>query len=163
MLTERSRYRAADKREMYAGGHPNARAKEIHRRFIAGPLPRFVPFAAVLETQGRISGAIIRVPLVTVRYGGNWYLVSMLGDGANWVRNVRAADGDAVLLHGRRRQVHLDEVPVAERAPIIKRYLFFAPGARPHMPVDWRAARSEFEAVAEDYPVFRLTWPGRRR
>ena len=32
---------------------------------------------------------------------GERYLVSMLGNDAAWVRNLRAADGSAVLRHGR--------------------------------------------------------------
>ena len=107
--------RAALMRARYAGGRPNDEAKAIHRRYAAGPLPRLVPIAAVLDVPGRVSGATIHVPLVIVPYRAHWYLVSMLGAQANWVRNVEAADGSAVLLHGRRRPVHLVEVPVAQR------------------------------------------------
>jgi hypothetical protein len=81
----------------------------------------------------------------------------MFGERSGWVLNVRAAHGEAVLTHGRRRSVRLVEVPVAERAPIIKRYLLFALGARPHMPITWRQPLSDFEAVAANYPVFRIT------
>jgi hypothetical protein len=41
-------------------------------------------------------------------------------------------------------------------APILKRYLDLAPGARAHFPVDRDAALSEFEALAPLYPVFRI-------
>jgi deazaflavin-dependent oxidoreductase (nitroreductase family) len=139
---------------MYPGGRPTDEAKAIHRRFVDGPIPRLVPVACVLEVPGRKSGALTRVPLVIVRFRGTWYLVSMFGDDANWVRNVRAADGHAVLLHGRRRPVRLVEVPPPERAPIIKRYLMFAMGARPHVPVHWRAPRADFEDIAAKLPVF---------
>jgi len=148
--------RAEEKRARYAGGHPSDAAKAIHRRFESGPLPRLLPIAAVLDVVGRVSGTTIHVPLVIVRYRRGWYLVSMLGDRANWVRNVRATHGEAVLTHGRRRPVHLVEVPVTERAPIIKRYLFFALGARPHMAIDWRAPLADFASVAAGYPVFRV-------
>jgi hypothetical protein len=142
---------------MYAGGRPDEAARAIHRRFVSGPLPRLLPIAAVLDVRGRISGATIHVPLATVRYRGSWYLVSMLGERSNWVRNVRAAGGNAVLTHGRRRFVRLVEVPVAERAPIIRRYLTFALGARPHVAISWLASRAVFEAVAGNYPVFQVT------
>jgi hypothetical protein len=46
---------------------------------------------------------IVHVPLAIVPYRSHWYLVSMLGDQANWVRNVQAGAGDAVLLHGGHR------------------------------------------------------------
>lgn len=52
--------------------------------------------------------------------------------------------------------MRLVEVPVASRAPIIKRYLFFALGARPHMQVGWRDRLAAFDAVAAVYPVFRV-------
>lgn len=150
------RDRAAAKREMYAGGRPNEEARAIHRRFSAGPIPRLLPVACVLDVRGRSSGRTVSVPLVIVRWRGDWYVASMLGDDSNWVRNVRAADGRAVLLHGRRRAVRLTEVEPRDRAPILRRYLLFAWGARPHMDVHWRAPLEEFEAVADRYPVFRV-------
>lgn len=148
--------RAEHLRSLYAGGGPNAEAKAIHRRYTAGPLPRLVPIAAVLEVPGRVSGATIHVPLVIVPYRARWYLVSMLGAQANWVHNVQAAEGKALLLHGRRRPVQLVEVPPHQRAPIIRRYLLLAWGARPHMSVTWHSPLREVAAVAADHPVFRV-------
>ena len=89
-------------------------------------------------------------------YEGERYLVSMLGKDANWVRNLEADGGRAELRHGRRESVSLVEVDPALRAPILRRYLALAPGARPHIPVDRKAPLGEFEAVAADYPVFRI-------
>ena len=82
--------------------------------------------------------------------------MSMLGQKAAWVQNVRAARGHAVLKHGRREKVLLQEVEAAKRPPILRRYLELAPGARPHIPVDRRAPLEDFEAIAKDYPVFRI-------
>jgi hypothetical protein len=141
---------------MYAGGRPGADARAIHRRFVAGPIPRLLPVAAVLHVRGRTSGAAIDVPIVVAPYRWRWYTVAMLGEQANWVRNVRAADGVAELTHGRRRPVRLVEVPVQVRAPIIRRYLLFAWGARPHVSVRWNDPRSAFEAVAPHHPTFRV-------
>lgn len=144
-------------RAMYAGGRPSEAAKAIHRRFVDGPLPRLLPIAGVLEVRGRVSGNVISVPVAPVRYRGKWYLVSMLGQQSNWVANVRAAGGEAVLLHGRRRSVHLvEEVRPELKAPIIKRYLLLALSARPHVSVSWRAPSSEIQGVASRYPVFRI-------
>lgn len=148
--------RAQRLRALYPGGRPTPEARAIHRRFVAGPLPRVLPIAAVLEVPGRRTGQPTRVPLVIVRSHGSWFLVSMFGERSNWVRNVRTAQGEAVLVHGRRRTVRLVEVPVASRAPIIRRYLFFAWGARPHMQVSWRDPLTAFDAVAAVYPVFRV-------
>jgi hypothetical protein len=87
---------------------------------------------------------------------GERYLVSMLGTEASWVRNVQAAEGKAVLRYGRREAVRLEEVPVEQRAPILKAYLQKAPGARGHIAIDKDAPLAEFERVAAQYPVFRV-------
>jgi len=81
----------------------------------------------------------------------------MLGQDANWVANVRAADDEAVLCHGRRERIRLREVAEEERPPILRLYLAKAPGARPHIPVDRHAPIEAFAAVAADYPVFLVT------
>ena len=67
-------------------------------------------------------------------YEGQRYLVSMLGPSANWVRNLEADGGKAELRHGRGETVRLVEVDPAQRAPILRRYLALAPGARPTSP-----------------------------
>ncbi len=87
---------------------------------------------------------------------GDRYLVSMLGEKANWVQNVQAAGGKAMLRHGISEPVLLEEVEVGQRAPILKAYLQIAPGARPHIPVSKDAPIAEFEKIASQYPVFRL-------
>jgi hypothetical protein len=107
--------------------------------------------------KGRRTGTTIALPVVVADYQGERYLVSMLGQGTNWVRNVRAAGGRAIIRRGRAETVRLVEVPPADRAPILRRYLERAPGARTHIPVDQRASREAFEAVAANYPVFRIT------
>ena len=131
----RARERYLEKRRLYAGGRPNDEAKAIHRRFNSSWIPRLVPIACVLEVRGRTSGEVRSVPLVIAPWRCRWYLASMLGDDANWVLNVRAANGEASLVRGRRRQVRLVEVPVAKRPRILRRYLLFAWGARPHVAV----------------------------
>lgn len=77
----------------------------------------------------------------------------MLGD-CNWVRNVRAAHGVAVLHRRRSRSVALTEVAVGQRAPILERYLEVVPGGRQHIPVDRREATTALQAVAARYTVF---------
>lgn len=62
-----------------------------------------------------------------------------------------------MLRHGRRETVRLEEVDPAIRGPILRRYLDLAPGARPHVPVDRRAPVEQFDRIAADYPVFRIT------
>jgi hypothetical protein len=144
-------------RWLYRGGSPNRFAQLQNRlsavAFSAGLLPRR---AGALEVRGRRSGKTISLPVVIADYEGDRYLVSMLGPEANWVRNLEADGGRAELRHGRRESVSLVEVDPALRAPILRRYLALAPGARPHIPVDRTAPLPEFEAIAADYPVFRI-------
>lgn len=145
-------------RWLYRGRRPSATARVINgmwaRIFATGRGPAR---AATLEVIGRRSGKPVRLPVVIADLDGERYLVSMLGEDTNWVRNVRAAENRAVLLQGERTPVRLDEVPIEQRAPVIKRYCQVAPGGRPHIPVDPAAPLSAFEAVAADYPAFRIT------
>src|SRR6476660_7252172 len=66
---------------------------------------------AVLEVRGHASGRRRSTPVVSPTVEGKRYLVSMLGLGSDWVKNVEAARGNAVLRQGRRRPVHLVGVP----------------------------------------------------
>jgi hypothetical protein len=144
-------------RWLYREGRPNRFARFQNRAtavaFAAGILPKR---AAALEIRGRRSGRVISLPVMIANFEGERYLVSMLGQNVNWVRNLKAAKGQAVLRHGRRETVHLDEVDSSVRAPILRRYLQVAPGARPHIPVDRKASLAEFGRISGDYPVFRV-------
>jgi hypothetical protein len=107
-----------------------------------------------LEVTGRTSGRTVSLAVTVVN--GQRYLVSMLGEHVHWVHNVRAAGGRAMLRRHGREEVHLEEVPPEQRAPILKAYLQRAPGARPHVPVNKDAPLAEFEKVATAFPVFRV-------
>jgi deazaflavin-dependent oxidoreductase (nitroreductase family) len=142
---------------MYRSGRPNRVAALLNRvdRAIAsaGLWPARLN---TLEVRGRRSGRPTSFPVVVADYQGERYLVAMLGGSVNWVANVRAAGGQAVLRHGRREAVRLEEVDAGARGPILRRYLEVAPGARSHIPVDRRASVAEFERIASQYPVFRV-------
>ena len=144
-------------RWLYRKGRPNLLARGLNavwaRVFATGRVPLPV---ATLEVVGRRSGRPVRLPVVIADLDGERYLVSMLGEDTNWVRNVRAAGHRAVLIQGRRTDVRLDEVPPDRRAPVIKRYCEVATSGRVHIPVDPGAPVSEFEAIASRYPVFRI-------
>jgi F420H(2)-dependent quinone reductase len=145
-------------RWLYRGGRPNRLARFLNRggglTYGAGLWPKRL---GTLEVPGRRTGRLISFPVVIADHGGERYLVAMLGEDANWPRNVRATGGRAVLRHGRREAVRLDEVDPAVRAPIIRRYVAVAPGARPHIPVDRHAPVEAFEPIAPRIPVFRIT------
>jgi deazaflavin-dependent oxidoreductase (nitroreductase family) len=96
-----------------------------------------------LTVRGRRSGLPRTIPVVPVEHDGRRYLVSPRGE-TEWVRNLRAA-GEAELDGVR---VHLTEVPVVERRPILDAYQKLA----------GRAVSSHFKALpdAADHPVFRV-------
>ena len=144
-------------RWMYRGGRPNRLARFLNRvSAVLGSSGIGDNRMVTLEVVGRKSGRVITLPLVPAKVAGQRYLVSMLGEDVDWVRNVRAAGGIAVLHHGGREKVQLEEVSPAQRAPVLKDYLSRAPGARPHIPVDKDAPLSEFEKIAASFPVFRV-------
>src|SRR3972149_1720501 len=77
--------------------------------------------------------------------------------GAEWVRNVRAAGGEAVIRHRGRRSVRLEEVAAEQRAPILRKYLGEnAMSTKRHFGVDPKADVAEFAAVAGRHPAFRV-------
>lgn len=144
-------------RWLYRSGRPNwfARLQNDASAWVFG-VGFWPERAAALEVMGRRTGRIATFPVAIADLEGESYLVSMLGERTNWVLNVRADGGRAVLRHGVREAVRLVEVPVAERPAIIKRYLDVAPGARPHIPVDREAPLDQFAQIAGQFPVFRI-------
>jgi hypothetical protein len=126
-------------------------------------------YVVTLQVPGRRSGVVRRTNLVLARHEGQRYLVSLTGE-SEWVRNVRAAGGRACLSRGgRQRAVRLLEVPVEDRAPVIRSYVLRG-RRRPGSTVVAREARGffgvgpdlapgEIAATAERFPVFRV-FPG---
>lgn len=148
----------AFKRWLYRGQRPGWIAKKLNGLWASVASKSVQSNGLVaLEVIGRKSGRAISFPLVMVTVDGQRYLASMLGQDAQWVRNVRASGGKAVLKSGGREEVLLTELPVDQRAPILKIYLQRAPGAQPHVPVHKDAPLAEFENIAAQFPVFRVT------
>jgi len=121
----------------------------------------------MLEVAGRRTGKTVSFPVVVADHQGQRYLVSMLGEDTNWVRNVRAADGRAVLRRGHREVIQLAEVAPGQRAAILRRYLECSPtlnarrepglisqAAAVH---PWRSSSASLPST----PCF--TWPHPRR
>jgi deazaflavin-dependent oxidoreductase (nitroreductase family) len=111
---------------------------------------------AVLEVRGRASGRPRSTPVVIATVDGRRHLVSMLGPGSDWVKNVEAAGGEAVLRQGRRRSVQLVAVSPPERGPILREYVRVATSGRRHLPVAVDAPMAEYQALADRYPVYRI-------
>lgn len=108
-------------RAMYEGNRGNDTARKFARFWSVVFRLRLLPRRWVtLEVVGRTSGRPTHFPLGMATEGGRSYLVSMLGENCNWVKNVRAARGEVIIRHRRARACHLIEVGVADRAPLIK-------------------------------------------
>ena len=156
-LYHRTRWYREGNRLFYTDGRPNRAGRAFGDLWVAVNKRGIGPdWSVSLETVGHRTGRRSSVPLILADVDGARYVVSMLGERSPWVHNVRAAGGQAVLLHGAPRDVRLVEVPAWERAPIIKAYLGRAVGGHPHIPVDKDAPLAAFEAIAADFPVFRI-------
>ncbi len=113
----------------------------------------------VLEVRGRTSGELRRTPVNLLTFEDRQYLVSARGHG-QWVRNVRAADGELYLLRGRSRtHYQASEVPPADSVAVLRAYLkrwkaevgVFFDGAGPD------SSDEEIARVAHRHPVFALS------
>lgn len=113
-----------------------------------------------IEVRGRKSGELRTAVVAVLSYNGDRYLVAPRGN-TEWSRNVQAAGGDASLLRKEREKIHLEEVPVEQRAPIIKAYLaenevatksYF--GVEPDDPIE------KFEEIAAEHPTFKVISAG---
>ena len=144
-------------RLFYRNWHPTRLGRWINRFWCwwsgLGLAPKF---QAALEVRGRKSGQRRSNPVVIATVEDKRYLVSMLGPESDWVRNVEAAHGDAVIRQGRRHRVHLALVPPEERAPILQEYVRIASSGRRHFPLSVRAPLADFEAISGCYPVYRI-------
>lgn len=144
-------------RFVYRNWHPTRLGLWVNRLMCwwsgLGLPPRF---QVALEVQGRKSRRTRSNPVVIATVEGKSYLVSMLGPESEWVKNVETAHGDAIIRRGRRRRVHLVAVPPEQRATILREYVRIAPSGRQHFPLAVGASLSDFEAIADRYPVYRI-------
>jgi deazaflavin-dependent oxidoreductase (nitroreductase family) len=120
--------------------------------------------AVTLTVPGRRSGKLRRVPVLVTEHDGREYLVALAGE-SQWVRNVRAAGNRVVLRRRGSRLVHLQELPAAERSPVLVEYIeaarrrhgekAAADAAQYYFGVT-TPDPDELDAVASRYPVFRI-------
>jgi len=123
--------------------------------------------AVTLEVRGRTSGKPRRTPILRTAYQGDDYLLALAGQ-AQWVRNVRAASGRAIIRRRGAQHVHLEEVPAEHRAPMIAEYLrrgrersgaaAATQQARYYFGLGPNATLDDITAIAPYYPVFRIEY-----
>jgi len=144
-------------RFFYRNWRPTRLARIWNRAFAfvsgLGLVPKIL---LTLQVKSRSDGRLYSTILVVARHAGRRYLVSMLGHGSEWVQDVRAAGGEAFVKRGRSHRVRLTEIAREERAPILKAWCQIATSGRQHLPIPYDAPVSAFDAIAADYPVFRI-------
>ncbi|BAV50869.1 Uncharacterized protein MLTONO_5967 [Mesorhizobium loti] len=114
------------------------------------------PTLLTLQVADRRNGRMRSTVLAVVEHEGNRYLVSMLGDTSEWVKNIRAAAGKAFIRRGSAMEVRLTEISSDDRAPILRAWCQVATSGRRHLPVPYDAPVAVFETISPDYPVFRI-------
>ncbi len=136
---------------------PSALTQLMNRTFSIFASLGWTPEQMVtLEVRGRKSGEPRSVVVNSVELDGQKYLVAPRGE-TEWVRNVRAASGEAVIRHGKRTRIRLEEIPVLERGPVIQAYLpKNAMATKAHFGVEPDAPLEDFQRIAPDHPVFRI-------
>jgi deazaflavin-dependent oxidoreductase (nitroreductase family) len=109
----------------------------------------------LLTVPGRRTGRPLSTPVTLVEEGDSRWLVAPYGDVA-WVHNARAA-GQVTLSRGRRSEtLSIGELPAAEAAPVLKRYITRVPITRPYFDAKPDSPLAAFIAEAPRHPVFRL-------
>jgi deazaflavin-dependent oxidoreductase (nitroreductase family) len=115
----------------------------------------------ILTVQGRRSGEPHSTPVSVLTVGNTRYLVGGSAD-MQWVQNVRAA-GWGILASGRRRErVVLAELPVPERAAILREFPRLVPGGVSffrrlyELPRDSAVLPAAFAGLAARATVFRI-------
>src|SRR5690606_8170518 len=78
--------------------------------------------AVTLTVRGRVSGEPRSTPILATAHAGADYLVSLAGE-SEWVRNVRAAHGQAAIQRRVVRPAVLVELAPARRPEVLAAYL----------------------------------------
>jgi hypothetical protein len=111
----------------------------------------------VLAVPGRRSGVYRSTPVSLLPVEGHRYIVAGLDD-ADWVLNARVA-GRGTLRRGRTEEhVSLVELPVEDRAPILREFPRLIPQGVPFFTRLYgvSADPEQFAGLAETCPVFRV-------
>lgn len=109
-----------------------------------------------LEVRDRATGRMRADAVVLATVAGERYVVSMFGEISDWVLNLEASGGEALISHGGATQVRLVPVAPEARAPVLREYARVASSGRKHFPVTAGAPLAEFAAIAAQYPVYRI-------
>ena len=149
--------RSALSRLCYRNRRPTWLGHWVSQLFCFGARLGLTPQSWVsLEVRDRASGRMRADAVVVPTVAGERYVVSMFGTISDWVQNVEAAQGDAIIAHRGPAHVRLVLVPPEERAPILNEYVRVASSGRKHFPLPPGAPLADFAAIAAQYPVYRI-------
>jgi len=134
--------------------------RNVFNRVVAGSTRLGVSVwgSRVLRVRGRKTGEVRTTPVNLLTYDGARYLVAPRGE-TQWVRNLRASDGEGELALGRRIEpFHGVELSEEEKPDVLRAYLkrwkaetgVFFDGVNADSP-DAEVAR-----IAPRHPVFRI-------
>jgi deazaflavin-dependent oxidoreductase (nitroreductase family) len=113
--------------------------------------PLFQPkLVSKLSVRGRRTGRWRTTPIAVLDYDGERYLVSYRGE-SHWVRNLRASHTGRLRKRGQVEEIAVEEVPVAERPPLLEVYA----ERYSRMPTVGAVLRELPDPA--DHPVFRIT------
>jgi hypothetical protein len=146
----------------------------INNRVISSLLRLGVPLWSfgLLTVRGRTSGKPIETPIAIIVQEGRRYLIATYGI-VNWVRNLRAAGGEATMTRSRRSEyIHAVELPPLAAAPILRTALRSGPPSipaplfrpyrqlviLPYLDVTATSSLAAFEREALNHPVFLVQW-----
>ncbi|MGO8949262.1 MAG: nitroreductase/quinone reductase family protein [Ktedonobacterales bacterium] len=123
---------------------------------------------ALLTVRGRKSGNPVETPIAIFVQEGKRYLLTPYGV-VNWVRNLRAAGGEARVTHGRRTEkIRAIELAPRVAAPVLREALRTGPPGLPtivfrvyrhffvlpYLNVTANSSLEEFEREVQAHPVF---------
>lgn len=113
--------------------------------------------AHVLAVQGRKSGKWYTTPVNPLEFDGRRYLVAPRGE-TGWVKNLRASRQGVLRLGRRSQPIVVEEVPDAEKPPIIRAYLRrWSAETKTHFGVSGPdVSDAELAELAPRRPVFRI-------
>jgi deazaflavin-dependent oxidoreductase (nitroreductase family) len=109
----------------------------------------------LLTVPGRRTGRPFSTPVTLVEEQGSRWLVAPYGD-VGWVRNARAAGRVTLSRGGRSETLPIRELPPAEAAPVLQRYVTRVPVTRPYFDATPDSPLAAFIAEAPRHPVFAL-------
>ena len=111
--------------------------------------------AYILTVRGRKSGKQYSTPVSLVEEDNGRWLVAPYGE-VNWVHNARAAGEVTLSRGGHSETVTVAEVPVDERASILKTYFDREGFARQFTDFTPESSLETYAEAASHHPVFNL-------